>query len=148
MGFNHNYSKEHREFTGLKSYIYFLNHTIKFYCKITTFCCVLDDGPKKQQKDANFLLNVTRLFPKDISFLKNSACFMSLMRAKTQNMQQRPVKPHDTVTFSSYPALLIFQWIFHFTATFASHYSRKSFLKHKALLHFTFERPSDFSGDF
>lgn len=83
MDFNHNYSKEHTEFISLKSYIYFLNHTIKFYCKITTFYCVLDDGPKSQQKDYNFLLNVTRLFQKDISFLKISACFMSLMRAKT-----------------------------------------------------------------
>lgn len=84
MHFNHNYSKEHIEFIRMMSYIYFLNHTIKFYCRITTFYCVLDDGPKKQQKDDNFLLNVTRLFQKDISFPKTSACFTSLMRAKTQ----------------------------------------------------------------
>lgn len=50
MHFNHNYSKEHTEFIRLTSYIYFLNHTIEFYCKITTFYCVLDEGPKTSRK--------------------------------------------------------------------------------------------------
>lgn len=47
MHFNHNYSKEHAGFIRLMSYIYFLSHTIKSYCKITTSYYVLDDGPQK-----------------------------------------------------------------------------------------------------
>lgn len=102
--FNHNYRKENTEFIRRMSYIYFLTHTIKFHYKIITFYCVLDDGPKHQQKDDNFLLNVTRLFQRDISFLITSTCFRSLRRAKTQNMQLSSLKPHD-----SCPALSILQ---------------------------------------